>query len=461
MSLSSPRPADKIPVVACGDIDARLRRLEAAIDTWGIGIYEHDHVSGEIYGSARTRELYGLGPDVPLTIEVFAHSIFPADIAIGAAALAESHKPESGGRFEALHRIIRRDGAVRWVHTRAQTVFHEVDGERRPLLTTGSIMDMTERHELELALERQEKRLNLAIQSSQVGVFDWDHHPVRAEDAVYWSQRFRALTGFDEKAPPDISWYVARIHPDDEPTFQRAMTETLDPEVRAAFDVEYRWHHPDGSLHWHLARSSTSFQVVEGKLGPLKTVGAVLDVTSTKLLEEQVHHAQKMKAIGQLAAGIAHDFNNLLSVIHGFSELAAMNLGENHPARADVREVQLASDRAAALTRGLLAFGRKQLIRPRVFDLNELLYGGGQMYRRLIDESITLRLVMSEGALRVKADPNQVEQVLLNLIVNARDAMPNGGELTVELCAEFTKPHNTTPPLDLPAGHYAVMWHAE
>jgi two-component system cell cycle sensor histidine kinase/response regulator CckA len=156
------------------------------------------------------------------------------------------------------------------------------------------------------------------------------------------------------------------------------------------------------------------------------------DVTERRQLENQLHQAQKMKAVGQLAGGIAHDFNNLLTVILGYGDVVRSQLPDDHPLRPEIDEIQKAGERAATLTRQLLAFSRRQVLLPRVLDVNEVVTDVEKMLRRLIGEDVDLRTVCDPTAARIKADPGQLEQVLVNLAVNARDAMPGGGILTIE-----------------------------
>jgi PAS domain S-box-containing protein len=165
---------------------------------------------------------------------------------------------------------------------------------------------------------------------------------------------------------------------------------------------------------------------------------AVFDnVTERRKLEDQFRQSQKMEAVGRLAGGVAHDFNNLLTVINGYSELLLRQIGENSPLRKEVDEIRKAGDRASMLTQQLLAFSRRQVLQPKVLDLNSAVSGMATMLRRLIGEDIDLRILPGEGLGRVKADPGQVEQIILNLVVNARDAMPGGGRLSIETSNTF------------------------
>jgi len=173
--------------------------------------------------------------------------------------------------------------------------------------------------------------------------------------------------------------------------------------------------------------------------------------------EEKLRQSQKMEAVGRLAGGIAHDFNNLLTVITGYGQILLARMHPGEPLRTPAEEIGRASARAASLTRQLLAFSRKQLLEPKVIEINGLVSNIGTMLRRVIGEDIQLISDLDPGAGWVKADPGQLEQVLLNLAVNARDAMPQGGRLTIATGARSIGPDEASPDLGLPAGPYVVI----
>jgi signal transduction histidine kinase len=161
-------------------------------------------------------------------------------------------------------------------------------------------------------------------------------------------------------------------------------------------------------------------------------IATKLDVTARKQLEQQLIQAQKMEAVGRLAGGVAHDFNNLLTIINGFAQLLTERISPEDPRRGHLKEILMAGARAASLTRQLLAFSRRQVMEPRVLDLSSVLADIEKMLRHLIGEDVELVTTLRPGLGRVKVDPGQIEQVIMNLAVNARDAMPEGGKLLIE-----------------------------
>jgi PAS domain S-box-containing protein len=186
-------------------------------------------------------------------------------------------------------------------------------------------------------------------------------------------------------------------------------------------------------------------------------IAFVTDITKRKQLEDQLVRSQKMEAVGRLAGGVAHDFNNMLTIIAGYNRMMLDNLSPMDPMRGYAEEVLKASDRAAALTTQLLAFSRRQVLQPRVLDINSLIVNTEKMLRRLIGEDLEVKVVLSPGLGKIKADPGQIEQVIFNLAINARDAMPTGGRITietanVEIDETYVKTHFGVEP-----GDYVMM----
>jgi PAS domain S-box-containing protein len=238
----------------------------------------------------------------------------------------------------------------------------------------------------------------------------------------YVNPAFERITGYGPGALRGPAELDAGDAEDDEPT------------LAAAFGTPSEWV---GEVK--VRRRDGAVVLLEVVLSPVRgpsgeTVSRVLaarDVTEEHRLREQLRHSQRLEAVGTLAGGVAHDFNNLLSVINGYAGMALSSLPGDHPARDDVKEILAAGGRAATLTRQLLAFGRRQVLRPEVVDLNEVVGGIEKMLRRLIPENIELLTRPAASLRRVRIDPGQLEQVLVNLVVNARDAMPGGGRILV------------------------------
>ena len=219
--------------------------------------------------------------------------------------------------------------------------------------------------------------------------------------------------------------FLETIHPDDRPR----VYATLQSEPEVPYELEYRIVRPDGSVRWIRDRA---FPVRDAAGLVIRVAGVAEDVTEKCQLEMQLRQSQKMQAIGRLAGGVAHDFNNLLSVIFGHSALLAISSPSQEQLQHSVAEINRAAERAAALTRQLLAFGRRQMVEPRVLNLGSVLAESRNLLRRLIGEDVRLTVILSPDLSGVNVDPGQINQVLMNLALNARDAMPQGGELTIE-----------------------------
>jgi PAS domain S-box-containing protein len=320
--------------------------------------------------------------------------------------------------FDVEQRIIRPDGETRWLITRSQTCFEGEGAARHPVRTVGAVLDATE-------WKRVEERLAEAQEiggfgSFEVDVTTWVGHCSPALCRIFGLQN-------DEPFQDFPAFLRQHIHAGDREWTDKARAKLLEEGGRD--EIEFRYRRPDGQERiLHMRRRA--LRTVAGRV--TRIAGTIQDVTELKRLEEQFRHAQKMEAVGQLAGGVAHDFNNLLTVINGLSEVAIHRMRRDDPSRELIAEVLKAGERAAALTRQLLAFSRKQVLQPQVLDVNVLLGELSKMLLRLLGESIGLRLEADAALGLVKVDPGQFEQAVINLAVNARDAMPDGGGLTIE-----------------------------
>ncbi|VTR96150.1 multi-sensor hybrid histidine kinase : PAS/PAC sensor hybrid histidine kinase OS=uncultured bacterium GN=ACD_75C00374G0005 PE=4 SV=1: PAS_4: PAS_3: PAS_8: PAS_3: HisKA: HATPase_c: Response_reg [Gemmata massiliana] len=313
-----------------------------------------------------------------------------------------------------------KDGTVRLVEVTGDDL--EYDGRPGRLVLAH---DVTDRTRAEDEVRAWKVRYEAAVRATGQVLYDWD----AGNNRLSWGGNSEATLGYPEaELPDDLAGWVALIHPDDRSAFDHEIERC--GASKSPFRLEYRVRRKDGT--YTTVYDQGHFIPDPSGVPTERVVGFVSDVTDRKRLEEQFRQAQKMEAVGQLAGGVAHDFNNLLTVINGYSDLILTALHAHDPARPMVEAVRKAGDRAADLTRQLLAFGRQQMLQPRVLDLNGVVGDTAQMLRRLIGEDVELVTRPGDPLLLVRADPGQVNQVLMNLAVNARDAMPTGGTLTIE-----------------------------
>ena len=345
--------------------------------------------------------------------------------------------------FETIH--LRKDGTGFPVEITVNCV--EFDGEE---YSCAYVRDLTDHKLAERAVRENEERLRQAIRVSSIGIFDHDH----LTDIIYWSPRQREIYGWGPDEPVTLQGFLDVVYPEDLERIKMAVQRAHDPANDGFWDVEYRIIHRDGNVRWLTARSQTFFDGTGSERRPIRTVGALRDITGEKQsegerekLQAQLIQAQKMESVGRLAGGVAHDFNNMLTVILGHADLALHRLDPVSPLRTDLLRIEEAAQRSADLTRRLLAFARKQTIVPKVLDLNDTMEGMLEMLRRLIGENIDTAWAPGRGLWPVKIDPAQVNQILANLFVNARDAIVDDGKVTIETgnvefdqayCAEHT-----------------------
>jgi two-component system cell cycle sensor histidine kinase/response regulator CckA len=242
------------------------------------------------------------------------------------------------------------------------------------------------------------------------------------------------------------------VHPDDLATVRAASQAAI--EGGTPYDVEYRITTAGGQVRWVHEKAD----VIRGSDGrPVRMIGTAQDITDRRRLEEQLRHSQKMEAIGRLAGGVVHDLNNALTTIAGYTALALAELAEDHPARADVEEIRRAAARAESVTRQLLAFSRKHLFEPRMFDLNEVLDGVTRLLARTLGDNVTLRTVKDPALPTIMGDPGQVEQAIVNLATNARDAMPDGGLVSISTSVVDVDEAFAHAHAPMPRGRYVVL----
>jgi two-component system, cell cycle sensor histidine kinase and response regulator CckA len=330
----------------------------------------------------------------------------------------ERARLESGNTAVSQWLLRHADGTAILAEARAKRL---ADGKTQTFLR-----DLTDRKVVEDALSEADEKLRRAVIAGHVGLWDWDLE----SGAVYYSQEWKRQIGYEDyEIRNELEEWRSRVHPDD----LQSCLDAIDRFIRRmipAYEVEFRFRHKNGSYRHILAQAS----LVMGDDGyAVGLRGSHVDITDRADLQAQFLQAQKMESVGRLAGGIAHDFNNLLTVINGTADLAYDALPEGDPMRADLEQIQIAGNRAANLTRQLLALSRQQILSPVVLDLRDVIGSMQSMLQRLIGEDVILHFRAPPSLGSIRADPSQIEQVILNLAVNARDAMPDGGSLTIEL----------------------------
>ena len=536
-------------------LSASERRLQLALDAAELGTFDSNLTTGKVVWDNRCERIFGFEPGAfEGTREAFQRCVHPDDLPELNRDMEEARN--SHRTFSREFRIIWPDGSEHWLFSRR--VFHSSDSGQLDHMY-GAVMDITEQKRLDAALRESEERLRQVVRVSNIGIFDHDHRT----GAIYWSPELRAMSGYDPDMPVSVALYMERVHPDDREKINAAVKHGHDPLGDGLFDLEQRLVFPGGLIRWIRIRSQTFFAGEGSARRPVRTVGAVIDITEQKQaadeqkklatlvamssdfigiatlegrgiylnkagmnlvglesmeqvcqktlfdffdhseqalardglykslledgywygetrikhfktgelidvemtgfqirddqgaplyiatitkdirtrkraeaektkLEERLFQAQKMESIGRLAGGVAHDFNNMLTVINGYSELVLADLADGDPLRTPIVQIHKAGQSAAALTRQLLAFSRKQVLQPRVLDLNRVVIEMRPMLERLVGEAVELGFALGAQNPRVQADPHQLQQVVMNLAVNARDAMPDGGRLLIE-----------------------------
>jgi two-component system cell cycle sensor histidine kinase/response regulator CckA len=376
------------------------------------------------------RGLIGADPDADLTglkIEDLVHASSQALVVVDALPCILGNGRWSG-EIHLRHLVT---GAPILVQAEG---FRIDDEAGRPTHIAAVCRDVAESRRAQVALQTSEERLRQAVRVSQIGIYD---HEQRT-DRLYWSAQQRAFFGLSADEPVSLDVFLELVHPEDHGVIASAVKRAHDPAGDGSFDVEYRILRRDGVVRWLSNRGQTFFEGEGAARRPVRSVGAVVDLTERRRaeneqarLQAQLAHAQKLETVGRLAGGVAHEFNNMLQVILASVELLRRGVPAGEGSRS-IANIERAAERARDVTRQLLAFSRKQLTSPAPVNLNTLIADTQEGLARLIGEHIELRFVPDGALWTATIDPAQVDQVLMNLVINARDAMPEGGVLTIE-----------------------------
>lgn len=425
-------------------------KLELATRAARMGQFDYWPQTGKLEWDDRCRALFGLRPGADVSYETaFLAGLHPEDRERADEAVRASLDPDGSTLFDTEYRTIGiEDDELRHIHAQGIAMF---DG-RHPIRLIGTVQDVTANREAQIALREVEERLRLAGRATNDTVWDWDFRT----NHVTWNLALEQSFGHRlETVEPTGEWWLEHIHFDDRQRIDESIHAVIDGDG-TDWNDEYRFRRADGGYADVLDRG---YVLRDASGAPLRMVGAMLDVSARKAIERQLEQdrrrlieeveattaerdraedalrqSQKMEAVGQLTGGLAHDFNNLLTGISGALEMMQMRIAQGRVSEIDKYSVaaQGAVRRAAALTHRLLAFSRRQTLDPKPVNVNRLIFDLEELIRRTVGPQIEVETVGKAGLWTTLVDPNQLENALLNLCINARDAMPDGGRITIE-----------------------------
>jgi PAS domain S-box-containing protein len=416
-----------------------IERLWEAQRIAHIGSWELNITENALLWSRQVYEIFGVtAGEFGGDFEAFFAYVHPDDQPAMMAAYQQALRGEAP--LDIRHRITRPDGEVRYVRERAQLV------ERQGLLLVGTVQDVTSEYEAEFSRRLQQaelsahaselERLNDQLRASEERfrlvalvtvdtIWDWD----LTTNAVWWNSGLQTQFGYaPEEIEDDAQSWTTRIHPDDVERVLESIHNVIDGSTNE-WEATYRLRRRDGT---YAEVADRGFVIRDAQGNGVRMVGGMTDITERLALEEQLRQAQRLEAVGQLTGGVAHDFNNLLTVIMGNAELIVEELADHDQLRPLAEMIGSAAQHGAELTQRLLAFARRQALDPRPVNVNALAAGMNNLLRRTLGEHIEIEIDYAADPWHALVDPAQLESALLNLCLNARDAMPHGGRLTIE-----------------------------
>lgn len=428
-------------------------RLKQATEVAGLGYYVWDVIEDRcIFCSEEHARLHELSPEEYIaraaTMEEEFCLTHPDDRAFVKDRVQAVRKGEKVA-FE--YRILLADETVRHV---SEIIHPAFDSSGRVIREIGTSRDITDAKRAEDSLAESERRLKTAAQMAKLGYFVWD---LVEDRCVYCSEELAQIHGLS------VDDYMERaigveaeandfLHPDDRERYLEALRDTYDK--RQPLNIEYRIVTMDGEVRY-VREIEHSFLVEDGI--PLRSEGTVQDVTEMRLAEQQLQQAHKMEAVGQLTGGLAHDFNNLLTVILGNLQLLERRVADDERSVKRIDTAVHAAQRGAELTRSLLAFSRQQRLEDQPTNLSETVAQMKRLLKTSVGEQIELDFVLDQDLSLTRVDSGQFENALLNLLLNARDALPQGGRITIETqTADLDAKHAAQKP-DLQPGRYVVL----
>jgi PAS domain S-box-containing protein len=478
------RPEQNHVAVLFSDLTERRRteqalersreELELATSAAELGRFDFRPREGQLTWDDRCRALFGLPPGASVSYEgAFLAGLHPDDRDRADAAVAAALDPDGSRRFEVEYRTVGiEDGLLRYVSAHGLAFFDD----RTPIRLLGAVQDVTKDREAREALRETSERLRLAGRATNDAIWDWDFRA----DHVTWNEALTRAYGHPlDRVGANGAWWLDHIHPDDRARIYDSIHAVIDGDGTDWSD-EYRFRRADGS---HADVLDRGYVLRDAAGAPIRMVGAMLDVSARKAVERQLEHerqrlmheveektaerdraeealrqSQKMEAVGQLTGGLAHDFNNLLTGISGALEMMQVRIAQGRVTELEKYSVaaQGAVRRAAALTHRLLAFSRRQTLDPKPTDVNRLVFDVEELIRRTVGPHVEVETVGKAGLWSTLVDPNQLENAIINLCINARDAMPEGGRITIETANKWLD-ERAAVQRDLEPGQYVSI----
>jgi PAS domain S-box-containing protein len=433
-------------VLAERELRQNQQRLVEAQRLGRIGSWESDIVSGAVTWSDEMYRICEFTPEnFDGSFEEFLKIVHPDDREKVRRVYPESI--ERGIPYDISYRMRMRDGRIKWVKAYART---EYDIHGTPLRVVGITQDITELKRVEEELRMSEARHRSLFENAVFGIF------VSALGGPFLdvNPALVAMLGYSSKEELMAVDPTTQIY--------------RNPEDRGRIIAEFRpLHISQDEVEW-IRKDGTIITVrlsgrdVENKEGGIRQTEIIVEnVTEARKLEQQLRQAQKMEAVGRLAGGVAHDFNNLLQAIMGYTELLEGMVDFNHPAADTISRILQAAERGSSLTKRMLAFSRRQMIVPQIVDLNKIISGSSDLLKRLVGEDVTISLKPGEELWMVKVDPGQIDQILMNLVANARDAMPAGGRIMIETVNVEADAHFVAQNPEMIPGDYVMLSFAD
>jgi two-component system cell cycle sensor histidine kinase/response regulator CckA len=422
--------------------------LEHALAGAEVGVWSWDIASGKVRWSAQTERIFGLAEGAfDGTLVAYEALVHPEDRAHVSESIQRAvERGETS--FRMSHRVLHPDGAIKWAEARGAVV-RDAAGAVVGML--GTVVDSTEAKRSEEQIKKNEELYRLLTELSSDWVYRADlSQPSMVPEIVVGS--FERTTGYLPQEIEAVGGWMAVVHPDDHRNFEALLPELMSghPTVN-----EYRIRDKEGEIRWLRDRARPILDPKTHQL--IGLYGGVQDITEQRKLEEQLLHAQKMDALALLAGSVAHDFNNLLLVMGLTLEAITVRARRgNVPEPGDVADAQSAVRRATELTQSLLAFARQQPAQEQAVDLGKLVEGALPILTRAVT-NVRISLRLPRQPVLASADPARLELVVLNLVLNARDAQPDGGEVRIEVGAEDLAADAAGRPPELPIGRYATL----